>query len=177
MSAAGTAGGVAIRPLAAAGDGEAVRALFAAAADYVLLIEGGPPGPATLEDFWQGAPPGADPAAGLRLGLFEDGVLAGVAELAFGFPEPADAYLGLMLLAPAARGRGLGLRLLARVAAEAALRGAGRLVLAVAEANPRARAFWEREGFRPVLTAPPRRVGSRVHVLHRMARPLRPAAG
>ena len=34
--------------------------------------------------------------------------LAGVAELAFGFPEQGDAYLGLMILAPEARSQGFG---------------------------------------------------------------------
>ncbi|MCC6304774.1 MAG: GNAT family N-acetyltransferase [Rhodobacteraceae bacterium] len=171
------AGAVAIRPLDPAADGRAVAALFAAAADFVALIEGRPPSAATLADFWQGAPPGGDPAAGLRLGLFEGGALAGVAELAFGFPGAGDAYLGLMLLAPAARGRGLGRRLLGRVEAEARARGAGRLLLAVARANPRARAFWEREGFARVRTLPPRRVGARAHVLDRMARPIPPDPG
>lgn len=169
--------GVTIRPLSPAGDAAAVRALFAASADYVALIEGRPPGEATLADFWQGAPPGADPAASLRLGLFEAGALAGVAELAFGFPAPADAYLGLLLLAPAARGRGLGRGLLDRVTAEARARGAPRLLLAVAEANPRALAFWQRQGFATVLTLPPRRVGTRMQILHRLARPIDAAGG
>ena len=40
--------------------------------------------------------------------------LDGVASLAFGWPEPADAYLGLMLLDPQARGQGLGPHLLPR---------------------------------------------------------------
>lgn len=168
---------VLIRPIEAARDGAAVRALFAAAADYVDLIEGRPPDAATLADFWQGAPPGADPAATLRLGLFEAGALAGVAELAFGFPEPADAYLGLMLLVPAARGRGLGRRLLAEVTAAARARGARRLLLAVAEANPRARTFWAREGFEHLLTLPSRRLGTRSHVLSRLSRPIPPGGG
>ena len=47
-----------------------------------------------------------------------------------------------------------------------------RLLVAVLEANPAGRRFWEREGFRLARTAPPRRYGDRIHVAHRLARPL-----
>ncbi len=58
---------------------------------------------------------------------------------------------------------------LARTARDA---GGRRLLVAVLEANPAGRRFWEREGFRLARTAPPRRYGDRIHVAHRLARPL-----
>jgi len=70
-----------------------------------------------------------------------------VAELSYGFPDPSDAYLGLMLLGPWAQGKGHGRSFLAHVEALARKRHAARLFLAVLDVNPRGRAFWEREGF------------------------------
>jgi GNAT superfamily N-acetyltransferase len=74
-----------------------------------------------------------------------EGRLAGVTELAFGFPEPGDPYLGLMILAPEARSQGFGRVLLAEV--ERRARPAPHLYLGVLDANPRGRAFWESNGF------------------------------
>lgn len=92
--------------------------------------------------------------------------LSGVAEVSYGFPEPTDAYLGLMLLGPWAQGAGHGKVLLARAEALARGRGAPRLFLAVLEANPRGRAFWEREGFRATgLSRVDAVTGHRIHRL------------
>lgn len=141
-----------IRPLDALADRALVEGFWPAVADYIRLERGAEPGPALAraltEDYFTQAPPGIDPATGLRLGLFEGAQLVGIAELAFGYPEPADAYLGLMLLAADRRGRGAGRALLQTVEEAARARTAARLYLAVLDANPRGRAFWEREGFR-----------------------------
>ncbi|WP_248298189.1 N-acetyltransferase [Tabrizicola sp. YIM 78059] len=96
--------------------------------------------------------------------------LSGVAELSYGFPEATDAYLGLMLLGPWARGAGHGRAMLDQAETLARARGARRIVLAVLEANPRGRAFWEREGFR--ATGLSRRDQVTGHTLHRLVKAL-----
>lgn len=164
--------GVTIRPLSRERDAAAVTDLYLRAADYVLLEGGTPPTAAMTQDFFDDAPPGGDPSEGAKLGLFDGERLVGIADLAFGWPEPRDAYLGTMILAPEARGRGLGTTFLRAVEAEARARHAPRLLLAVLEDNPRGRAFWEREGFRVVRTFPPARMGMRDHVRHRMEKRL-----
>ncbi len=67
-----------------------------------------------------------------------------MAEMAFGYPEAGDAYIGLMLLATEARGQGLGTMFLDHLTDLARARGARRQLLAVLDANPRGRRFWER---------------------------------
>lgn len=95
-----------------------------------------------------------------------------MAELAFGFPATEDAYLGLMILAPRARSRGLGADLLAFLEGQARARGCPRICLAVLEANPRGRAFWERAGFVPTgLTRETCEEGI-PHRLHRLVKAL-----
>ncbi len=134
-----------IRKLDPVADLDDVQTLYAQAADYWLLADRRAPDRQKAMDFFTDTPPGGDPAASHRLGLFVEGRLAGVAELAFGFPEPGDPYLGLMILAPEARSQGFGRVLLAEV--ERRARPAPHLYLGVLDANPRGRAFWEKNGF------------------------------
>ena len=64
--------------------------------------------------------------------------------------DPAARWLNFIGVAPEARGRGLGARLLADVEREAMLRGVERIELAVAPRNAGAIRLYESEGYRPV---------------------------
>lgn len=138
-----------IRPLDPVTDLALVAAFYTAAPDYWLLAEGACDAQAKADEFFGEGPAWCDPALAHRLGLFEGGRLSGLAEVFYGFPEPQDAYLGLMVLGPWAQGAGTGRAFLAHVEALARGRNAPVLYLAVLDANPRGRAFWQREGFRP----------------------------
>lgn len=124
-----------------------IAQFYREAPDYWLLAEGRCDPQAQAQDFFTDAPPNCDPKDSDRLGLFVAQRLSGVAELSYGFPDPSDAYLGLMLLGPWAQGKGHGRSFLAHVEALARKRHAARLFLAVLDVNLRGRAFWEREGF------------------------------
>lgn len=126
-----------------------VAQFYREAPDYWLMAEGRCDAQAQAQDFFTDAPPNCDPAQSDRLGLFIDHRLSGVAEVSYGFPEPNDAYLGLMILGPWAQGSGHGRSFLAHAETLARRRHAARLYLAVLDVNARGRAFWEREGFRP----------------------------
>lgn len=157
-----------IRDLDPVQDPDLVRGFYAQAPDYWLMAEGQAPDDSKITGFFTDGPPGCDPAASHRLGLFLDGRLSGLAELSFGFPEPGDAYLGLMILGPWAQGAGHGPVFLAHIEALARARGVPSLYLAVFEANTGGRAFWEREGFAPTGVS-----GRNArHVLHRLVKPL-----
>lgn len=146
----------------------AVADILQETADYWLLADGVPPGPNAAGDYFTDAPPNCDPAQSHHLGLFLDGKLSGLAELSFGFPNPGDAYLGLMILAPRARGQGHGQTLLADIETRARATGAPTLFLGVLDSNPRGRAFWLRHGFAPTGIS---RQDAR-NVTHRLAKPL-----
>ena len=124
-----------------------VAQFYREAPDYWLLAEGRVDADHQAQEFFTDAPPNCDPAQSDRLGLFVDHRLSGVAEVAYGFPEQNDAYLGLMILGPWAQGAGQGKAFLAHCEAVARKRHAARLNLAVIDRNPRGRAFWLREGF------------------------------
>ena len=161
-----------IRALHPDTDLAAVAAFLAEAADYWIMAEGTAPGPDAAAEFFTDGPPGRDPAQSHHLGLFHEGRLSGLAELSFGFPEPGDAYLGLMILAPRLRSLGLGPGLLAHVETLARAAAAPQLYLAVLEANTRGRAFWDRHGFRPTGLSRVDNDHGLNHTIHRLVKPL-----
>jgi GNAT superfamily N-acetyltransferase len=155
-----------IRPLDPVRDRNDVAVLLLQAADYYHLWLGHDPGPEQVDEVFSACPPTCDPARSQRLGLFLDGQLAGVAELSFGFPLPEDAYLGLMILAPAARGHGHGAAFTSHL--ETLARHSPRLYLGVLQANARGHAFWARQGFVP--TGVSRFDDETGHTLHRLVK-------
>jgi ribosomal protein S18 acetylase RimI-like enzyme len=158
-----------IRALTPETDTAALRDLFARAADYVMLETGQPPGDSQITGFFTGAPPGIDPATSLRLGMFlPGGQLVAIADLAFGYPNPDDAYIGLLLIDPNHRGKRLGQQMLGHVFASASTRKARRILIAVLEDNPKAQRFWQKMGFVEDLRGPPTQMGSKTHVQIRM---------
>lgn len=161
-----------IRPLHPVTDRARVEAFFSAARDYVILERGLPPGPEVTEAFFTQAPPETDPARSQRLGLFEAGELLALVELAFGFPAEASAYIGLLIALPAARGSGAGPALLRRCEAIARDNGARQIFMAVLDANPRGRAFWEREGFSLRLADREVTIGTKTQIAHRLGKTL-----
>lgn len=159
-----------IRTLDPVSDLAAVEALYAEASEFWMMTDRTPPDRQKAVDFFHDTPPGCDPAASHRIGFFEHSDLNGVAELAFGFPEPNSAYLGLMVLAPKVRGRGLGKAFLAHVETLARARQCPQLFLAVLEENHAGRAFWESQGFRATgLSGHDAKTG---HTLYRLVKTL-----
>lgn len=162
-----------IRDLTPGDDKAAVRALYDRAADFVMLESGTEPSDTMVTDFFTDCPPGSDLAKSCKLGMFlPSGKLVAIADMAFGYPESDDAYIGLLLIASESRGNGLGRLFLEHLTHTAQTRGATRLLIAVLDKNVRGRAFWEREGFRLLQSFPDFKMGRKTHIVHRMWRPL-----
>ncbi|MCB9994692.1 MAG: GNAT family N-acetyltransferase [Hyphomicrobiaceae bacterium] len=138
---------ITIRGLDRAADFDAVAGVFDNAQDYVRLEGGETSGQALAADFFDEWPDFFPPETRVNLGLFLGTDLAGIIEAGGAWPQPDDAYIGLMLFAPAFRGQGLGERFLAAYRDLVLGHGATRIVLGVLHNNPRARAFWTRLGF------------------------------
>lgn len=152
-------------------DLDAVEAVYRSAADYLAFESGLAPDEAARAFFEEGPPTARE--APLKFGVScEAGGLAAICDLAFGYPETDDAYLGLLLLVPAVRGGGLGQVILDEVKRLARTHGATRLLLGVLDGNERGRGFWERQGFRWTKTSGPHAFGRRWHVVHRLELPL-----
>ncbi|WP_051228010.1 GNAT family N-acetyltransferase [Pleomorphomonas oryzae] len=159
---------VALVPLHPARDFGAVESVYRRAADYLALESGLTPD-AAAHAFFEERPP-ASTEDTLKFGICgNDDALVAIGDLAFGYPEADDAYLGLLLLVPEARGEGLGQAILCEVKKLARARRASRLLIGVLDANQRARTFWERQGFELDQTSGPHALGNRRHIVHRFA--------
>ncbi|MDR7220093.1 GNAT family N-acetyltransferase [Aminobacter aminovorans] len=150
-----------------------MRDFYDRATDFVMLESGTVPSDATVAEFFADCPPGSDLAASYKLGMFiSGGALVAIADMAFGYPETDDAYIGLLLIDQNCRGMGLGRIFLDHLTAAARARNMTRLLIAVLDENTRGRAFWEREGFRLLQSIPDFKAGRKTHVVHRMWRQL-----
>lgn len=157
------------QPLFATQDAMRLHRLFDAAADCVTLETGAPPNDDTVPEFFSDCPPDIGPDDVVHIGCFVDGVLIGVINLSFGYPDTSDSYIGLLIVDPTMCGRGMGTRAAEHAAQIARDRGAARQFIAVLDANPKGCAFWERVGFVHERTFPPSRDR---HTHHRMVRAL-----
>lgn len=156
-----------LRPLDKTTDRREVARFFERAADYIMLEHGKVPDADAVDNFFDDRPSHIAAEDSLQFGQFEDQKLLGIAGMLFGFPDKTDAYIGLLLFSPEARGRGNGVQLLSHLTSVAQARGARRQLIAVLDANPQGRAFWEREGF--VLEKTYQPTLDR-HIRHRMTR-------
>ena len=153
-------------------DRENLRNFYAETQDYILLETGEPPSEATIDELFANAPPGQDPSSCVRLGLFDpEGQIKGTAEQSFGYPNPTSSYIGLVMLAPSLRRQKFGSTIFGALLENAKQRGSTEMFIAVLDANPRGRAFWENMGFEYELSTDPITSGSATHVRHRLRRP------
>ena len=161
-----------IRQLDAVADRDAVAGLMAQSQDYWQLWKGRAPDASDVEEYFTSIPPGQAAGTTLHLGLGDSGTLLGLAEVFFGFPGPQDAYLGLLILVPAARSAGRGAGYVRQIETLCRTRGATHLYLAVLEANPRGAAFWARMGFAPTGVSRRDTDHAVPHLVHRLGKAL-----
>ncbi|GEN08796.1 L-amino acid N-acyltransferase YncA [Myxococcus fulvus] len=129
-------------------EAERLQPLLERCEDFFRLCYGRPARADEARQLPLERPPGVTPEQGHLLALVDPtGAWVGLFEGLQDFPTRGEAYLGLLLLEPGTRGRGLGAGLLAGY--EDWLRASGQQVLrvGVSEPNPAALRFWTREGF------------------------------
>lgn len=133
-------------PLTAA-DLARLSRLCVACTDFFELVEGTPGGEATAAEILGPLP--TEYARGTKhvFGLARADELVGVVDLLEGYPSPREWYIGLLLLLPDDRGKGLGAQVCAEILRWIGVRGGTAVRLIVQHQNPRARVFWERMGF------------------------------
>lgn len=138
---------ITLKTITQANNGEDALDLATRAADYAVLEVGHVPDDAYIHDFFTATPPDLGPDCLLHFGIMQDTAMTGMIAIARGYEYPSDWWIGLMLLDPAFRGRGIGHNVVTQIKTNAKGTGATMLKLAVLTANPRALRFWQREGF------------------------------
>ncbi len=125
-------------------DVAAIRRLHERCAEFWELVEGAIP---DADELMHEVPPGVPLADKHVLGVEEHGELNALIDLADGYPEPHAWYVSLLVVAPEARGSGLGAELYAYGEDFMRARGGAAVRLIVQDQNPRALVFWTRRGF------------------------------
>jgi GNAT superfamily N-acetyltransferase len=126
----------------------ALQALFARAADYFVIATGAPPALDEAERAFVGGPPSKAVSDKQTIGVFDETrTLVGVLDAIPDFPADGTCTIGLLLLHPAVRGRGLGAAVLAAFEAWMTRRGARRLRTALVTHHAAGLAFLRRAGY------------------------------
>src|SRR5579884_2537856 len=148
-----------------------VQALLERCTDYVELVSGLPPSPATTHDLYIVLPEGKGYEDKFLIGLFTpDNELIGVLDAIRDYPQTKEWYLGLLLLEPEQRGQSLGEQVYHAFERWIAQQGGEAVRLTVAEQNERAYRFWQRLGFREIERRPPQMFGAKESVFIVMRR-------
>jgi GNAT superfamily N-acetyltransferase len=150
---------------------EELQVLLERCEAFEILVTGHPPDPHAAEDLIVEVPPDHPLRDKLVIGVWTDQGLTAVIDLLRHFPQEQAWYLGLLLLAPEARGRGLGGRIVEALATWIAAEGGRSIRLAVQDHNPDALRFWAARGFAPIGTAV-QELMDRTHTVTRMERAL-----
>ncbi|MFI9391494.1 GNAT family N-acetyltransferase [Streptomyces bauhiniae] len=124
-------------------DEAALLRLFEECEDWFTAATGLPSAPGDVQSLYYALPGGADPGDKVLLLVERNGEVAGLVDAVRDWPEAGAVAVGLFLLAPWARGRGLG-----RAVAESLLaRGASRVTATVPAGWQPGERFLERLGF------------------------------
>jgi GNAT superfamily N-acetyltransferase len=128
-------------------DAPLVQDLLERCADFQALVEGKPPradeGARLLRDL----PPRYDERWMVGFARGEDAPLVGLLDVIGGYPARDAWWVGLLLVTPDERGRGVGAVAYRAFEGWARTRGAREVGLVVQQQSPRARHFWDRLGF------------------------------
>jgi GNAT superfamily N-acetyltransferase len=98
---------ISIRPIAET-DVDGLQALLEACTEYAEQVTGYPTGPSDALSTLLQVPEGLPEDRKTVLGAWEGGRLVGVADVLLGFPDGRTTTLGLLLVAPDRRRRGIG---------------------------------------------------------------------
>jgi len=132
-------------------DAAAIQELIERCADYVQLVSGQPPQPNDGEELLTDRPPNKSLEDKIVLGLFDEhDRLIGVLDAVRDYPEAAGWYIGLLMIEPDHRRRGLGADVYRAFERWAANLGARAIRLGVFQQNEQAQRFWQRLGFEEV---------------------------
>jgi ribosomal protein S18 acetylase RimI-like enzyme len=134
--------------LAESADEARLQALLESDPDYFKLI-GAAPRPTEAKDQLSDLPEGKKYDDKFVYVIFDhDDAPIALIDLVRAYPDAETWFLGLLFVAPESRNMGLGTRLLDAIFAEIKQQGGRALRLGVARGNARARALYDRVGFR-----------------------------
>jgi len=138
-----------------------LQRVFEDAPDYYERTTGVPPGPAEARSTYSVLPEGKDYSDKFVFGIYVDEAMVGCADLIRGYPDPATATLGLLLIGQSHQRRGIGRRALQLIERSAQDWGTcERMRIGVVRSNAGVMPFWISLGYQPTGEVRPFRYGS-----------------
>ena len=129
-------------------DAPQLQALYERCTDYHMAHEGTPTRATAGEEELRSLPSGRIADDKFPFGIYSAGAeLVGYLELFRNYPAEGEWWIGLLIVDPNARRRGVGTEIFGSASEWAAEDGAKAIQLAVLEHDPAAQRFWERQGF------------------------------
>jgi GNAT superfamily N-acetyltransferase len=128
-------------------DSKGIASLYRECADYWTLVTGRVASSADVTTLLTDRPPTVAPSNKLVLGLHDGARLVAIVDALRDYPVEGTWWLGLLLITPESRGRGLGRRLYAALESWSATQGASEIRLCVQVQNTRGARFWQALGF------------------------------
>ncbi len=154
-------------------DAELLQELCEQCADFSQLVEGTSPSPGGAHEIFRGLPRGKNARDKFVFGFYgPDNRLLAVIESIYGYPDGQTWWIGLMMVAPAYRGQGLGKVFYRAFEQWVAAQNIFRISLGVIEENTSGLEFWKAMGFEVIDKTEPRQFGNKVHAVHVMRRVL-----
>jgi GNAT superfamily N-acetyltransferase len=154
-------------------DQPAIFALLQACDDFSLLSSGMPSTEQDALDLLRDYPPGIPPEQKAVLGFFDpEERLVAVLDMVIGYPHESVWFIGLLLITPDHRRKGLGQKIVTSFARWAQENKASSLMIGVLECNSAALRFWKSQGFDEVERTGPRTIGLMQHMVIRMRKNL-----
>jgi len=142
--------------------------------DYFQMAEGKSPDGDNVKELFEDLPPGKHLKDKEVYGLFRQGTLLGVVDLVKDFPEKAEWIIGLMLLDPSVRNKGLASATHKVISDYAFEAGAEKLRVGVLKQNTQALKYWEKLGYHIISQTDQRQFGLKKSVVIVMNKPLKP---
>jgi ribosomal protein S18 acetylase RimI-like enzyme len=145
--------------------------LFERCSDYFWIVDGHEVSPSAAEETFFAGPPDKSPEDKYRFGLFDpQGKLLSYLEGFKLYPDDATWWIGLLVIDPTIRGKGIGRKLVDGLARYVEQQGGKAMMLGVVQDNQPAYEFWQRMGFRNHAKSEPRQFGQKWQVVQVMRR-------
>lgn len=154
-------------------DVEVFQRLYDRCTDFALLTNGVAFSPTSAREEFEIVPKGKTTQDVYIFGIFDaHDILSGVISSLRHYPDNQTWWVGLMILDPEHRSRGLGTNFYRGFEYWVSMQHVTQVSLCVIEANKLGLKFWQKMGFEISRKTPPRQYGIKTHELYVLSRNL-----
>ena len=154
-------------------EADVLQRLYEQCTEFFILTDGLAPSPTAAREEFDDVPEGKTAEDVYIFGLFDarKNLLSAIASVRY-YPDRWTWWIGLMMLAPEQRGRGLGADFYRAFEHWISAQGIFQISLVVIKANELGLQFWERMGFEVMRKMPPRQYKAKTHEVYVLSRAL-----